>query len=279
MSSCCPPGSIGIKQGVEGSASEITPDQIVVPKSLGQMVTYQDLEIYTSGNVGAKSAVVVLPEVFGIASGRLKNIADQLASQGYYAVLPKVQPGSPYVTEVWENDGYGRGLEWGFEPLAAWLTAELPWEKTQPRLAKVLEYVKSTGATKIGMIGFCWGSWAIFKAAAEWPDVIACGVNCHPSVRLEEVLFNQSQNELAEKINCPMALLAAGNDVPNTKAGGDFQKIFNRKPFGPDCLFQEFPEMEHGWVSRGDDKVPTVKRDVEKALEISYEFLKKHLSQ
>lgn len=275
MSVCCPPGSIGIKLGVE-EGTETTVEHLVVPKALGSYVTHDGLDMYVSGKPSS-SAVIVLPEVFGIASGRLKNIADQLAAHGWYAILPKVQP-NPNAGEGWEGDGFGTPFnELSFENLLTWLATDLPWPTVKPRLEKVIDYAKSTGATKIGAIGFCWGSWAIFKASAEWPGAFTCGVHCHPSVRLEEALFKESQNDLAERVSCPMAMFAAGNDPDNCKPGGDFQNIFNKKEWGKDCVFVDFPDMEHGWVSRGDTNVENVKRDVEKALSLSFEFFKKLL--
>eukprot|EP01126_Amoeba_proteus_P040825 TRINITY_DN4378_c0_g1_i4.p1 TRINITY_DN4378_c0_g1~~TRINITY_DN4378_c0_g1_i4.p1 ORF type:complete len:256 (-),score=56.76 TRINITY_DN4378_c0_g1_i4:184-894(-) len=235
------------------------------------MINFEDLEFYVSGTPST-SCVIVLPEVWGIASGRLKSVTDQIAKRGYYCILPKIQPGSPY--GGWEGDGYGHD----FEPaLFQWVIAELPWNKTKLRLEKVIKYAKSTGAIRIGTIGFCWGAWALFKANVEFGADITCGVSCHPSVRLEELAFGLSQNELAQKITCPMAVFAAGNDPDNVKPGGDFQKIFNEKEFGKDCVFQEFPAMQHGWVIRGDISDPTIKNDVETALSLSFHFLDKHL--
>ncbi len=266
--SCCPPGALGPKQGVE-AGTEITPDKLTVPKATGKMITFEGLEIYTNGK--GSSAVIVLPEVWGICSGRLKNIADQLAVHGHLALAPKVQPNSPH--GGWEGDGYGAPWDDGAIP---WIANELNWSKTKVRMATTIAFARSQGVTKIGMIGFCWGSWAIFKTAAEFPEDIACGVCVHPSVRLEEMMFKQSQNDLAELIQCPIAMFPANNDPENTKPGGDFQKIFSKKSFGSECVFVAFPDMEHGWASRGDDTKPEVKRDIEKVLKLSFDFLNKH---
>jgi len=266
---CCPPGSIGPKQGVE-CATEVTPDQICVPKATGKMVTFQGLEIYTNGKPST-AAVIVLGEVWGIASGRLKHITDQLSCLGYLGLLPKVQPNSPH--GGWENDGYGAAWD---DKIIPWIATELEWSKVKPRLETVIAYAKSQGAKKIGMIGFCWGSWAIFKTASELPKDVTCGVCVNPSVRIEEMMYKRSQNDLAELIQCPIAMFGAGNDPPNTKPGGDFQKIFSKKPVGKDCVFVEFPEMEHGWAVRGDDTKPNIKADVDKVFKLSFDFLNKH---
>jgi hypothetical protein len=37
------------------------------------------------------------------------------------------------------------------------------------------------------------------------------------------------------------------------------------------------PEMQHGWVPRGDLSIPEVERDVKKALDLALAYFKKHL--
>ena len=39
----------------------------------------------------------------------------------------------------------------------------------------------------------------------------------------------------------------------------------------------EFPDMTHGWTTRGDLSDPKVERDVKKAMEEATKFFQKHL--
>lgn len=270
--SCCPSGSLPPKQGTTKITS---PEHLLVPQPRGRTIAANGLDIYSAGCPRSKFVVIVLPEVWGIASGRLRNIADQLGDAGYYALLPKIQPNSPF--GGWEQDGYGTtSMD---ENLFIWIDKELNWSKTKMRLQKVLDYTRQIGAERVGVMGFCWSTWATFKASVEFGNLITCGVNCHPSVRLEEWLFKGDQFDLASKVNCPMALFAAGNDPDYVKPGGRFEEILKKKPFGAECIFVDFPDMQHGWVSRGDDSDPVVKRDVEKAIRLAIEFFDKHLKQ
>ena len=72
-------------------------------------------------------------------------------------------------------------------------------------------------------------------------------------------------------------LLPAGGDAENTKPGGEMNQLFDTKPFGTDCYYQEFSEMEHGWVPRGDVSDETVARDVKAAMDLAKGYFKKHL--
>lgn len=74
-----------------------------------------------------------------------------------------------------------------------------------------------------------------------------------------------------------MMMLPAGGDPDNTKPGGEMNKLFDTKPFGVHCHYQEFPDMEHGWVPRGDASDETVARDVKAAMELAKGYFKKHL--
>ena len=123
-------------------------------------------------------------------------------------------------------------------------------------------------------MGTCWGAWAVFHTSAL--GKLACGVNCHPSVGLEG-MFGGSDMALAELVTCPMMMLPAAGDSDNTKPGGDMQTLFDTKPFGADCVYQEFPEMQHGWVPRGDIADEAVARDVKLAMEMAKGFFAKYL--
>lgn len=265
--SCCPVGSVPPPK-----APSTSPEGFIVPGPKGRLIQAHGLEIYVHGKP-SQHAVIVLPEVWGITSGRLRYIADMLGDAGYYALLPKIQPNSPF--GGWEGDGYGSTST--DENLFIWIDKEMNWDKTKVRLQKVIQHAKDQGAKKIGMMGFCWSTWAIFKASAEFQRDVTCGVNCHPSVRLEEWLYKRSQHDLANRVTCPMALFAAGNDPDDVKPGGSFEKILRAKEFGNRCVFVEFPDMQHGWVSRGDDRDPKVKRDIERALNLTLEFFNKNL--
>jgi dienelactone hydrolase len=84
----------------------------------------------------------------------------------------------------------------------------------KPELTRVFAYLEAAGVERLGLMGFCWGSWTIFKIAndKDFKEKVLCGVNCHPSVKLEQV-FKRDPLKLAEEdMKTPMLLLAAEND-------------------------------------------------------------------
>lgn len=240
---CCPPGSW---------PALVEPDEY---KPKGSECMLGDLKIYAAGKPGPK-AIVVLPEVFGW-SGRLKGICDTFADHGYYVIMPDCHRGDTAA---------------GKENIPAWV-ATFPYSTVVgPDFKKMMDHLSGKGATSVGSIGFCWGVWALCKASAEGVP-LKCGVGPHPSTKLEGFAFKADEGAMMAKVNMPVLLMPASNDPDNVKPGGEFTKVLESK--GGSCV--PFPDMTHGWASRGDVKDPKVKRDVEEVMKLAIDFFKKHL--
>jgi len=154
----------------------------------------------------------------------------------------------------------------------AWLKELTTWEKQGPLLEPGFDLLKSKGVTKIGAIGFCWGAYGVLKLSAE--KKIDVGVTCHPSLRIGQMFFEESEETQCSKAGCPIAFYPAGND-PNHYRDGTLAKIVEANGF--ECAAEDFPDMAHGWVPRGDTKDDKVSRDVKKCLESSTAFFDKYL--
>lgn len=46
--------------------------------------------IFFIGSTESKRAIILIPDIFGWNSGRTRKIADYLASQGYYVMVPRL---------------------------------------------------------------------------------------------------------------------------------------------------------------------------------------------
>ena len=107
---------------------------------------------------------------------------------------------------------------------------------------------------------------------------VRCGVGVHSSIKI----FNfHGSSELAEveKLRCPQLMLQAGNDPDNTKPRGHVAAALRqRESWGAQCAVEEFPEMKHGWVPRGDLSDAAVRRDVGLAMHRVLAFVAEHLS-
>ena len=87
---------------------------------------------------------------------------------------------------------------------------------------------------------------------------------------LEERIFGGNPAKVAEKVKCPILLMPAGNDPPIYRTGGDVLETL--KSNNSKSNFIDFPNMQHGWVSRGDVSDPDTKEAVQKALTEAFTF-------
>lgn len=148
-----------------------------------------------------------------------------------------------------------------------------PWETCiRKDTETVLAWLREKGCTSVGAIGFCWGVWAFCKASAEGLPFKA-GVGPHPSIHVENSVFSGSEMGMIEKVQMPVLLLPAGNDLPTYKPGGKVATALEKK--GGACHL--YPEMRHGYAARGNLTLPAVKRDFDDCMERMIEHFIRHL--
>ena len=147
-------------------------------------------------------------------------------------------------------------------------------EKMDIKFAKVLGHIKSTvGVEKMLSIGFCWGTWYAFKMSVKH-DCFTAIAGPHPSLGVEGI-HGGNPLTLAEQVKCPAFLLPAGNDPDDVKEKGAIVEALSKK-FGNELTGTvHFPDMIHGWTTRGDLNDEKTSRDFHKALHLIQEYLAK----
>ena len=123
------------------------------------------LSAYRAEPVGKpKGGLIVVMEIFGVNS-HIKKVADEYAADGYLAIAPAM------------FDRVQRGLDIGYTPqdieVGRGIMQKMKLEDAVKDVAAGLENVKSAG--KVGIVGYCWGGTAAFKAACDVPG-LACAV-------------------------------------------------------------------------------------------------------
>mmetsp|Transcript_7637 Transcript_7637/g.28767 ORF Transcript_7637/g.28767 Transcript_7637/m.28767 type:complete len:257 (-) Transcript_7637:118-888(-) len=252
--SCCPPDAWpGLKEDAsrEISGAIHTLDSGVV--------------LYVVGAEDATNAIVIIHDVFGFSGGRVKSVCDSLAEEtGALVIMPDLYGNEDTL------DNYG-GLAFTDEG-KAWLQ-QCNWEKVSGILDDVYAFAEAKGAAKFGMLGFCWGCWLMFKAAAT--GKLAAGVGCHPSLHVGAFLYEDGEPAaLAAEVKCPQLLLPSVNE-PEYYTDGTLVKIINDA--GHDAESVAFPDMQHGWTIRGDASDEAVARDVYKAVTLAKDWFAKYL--
>jgi dienelactone hydrolase len=215
---------------------------------------------YTAPSSDTRHGIVVYTDVWGFQS-RIRQICDYLARHGnFHVTSPDCFRGETYADHR--------------QDLAKWLS-NTPYEPSVAQDTQAcLEYLKSKGVHGVGTMGFCWGAWAIGKssqAGIPWRAAVAM----HPSFKVERVAFDGDDVQVMKQIACPLLMLAAGNDLDYTKPGSpEEQDILER---GGKCVL--FPDMVHGWMTRGDMKDANIDRDVKIALQETLGFLRSKLGE
>ena len=106
---------------------------------------------------GAAPGVVVIHENRGLQP-YLRDVTDGLASSGYIAVAP----------DLLSREGGTAAIE-DIPPVLS----EIPRERHSADALAAIAYLQSQGATRIGIIGFCFGGGVTWRVATESPDIAA----------------------------------------------------------------------------------------------------------
>ncbi|KAF4316857.1 hypothetical protein BBO99_00006304 [Phytophthora kernoviae] len=217
--------------------------------------TFNKTKLYVAGPAQAKAGLVVIPDIFGPGSGRIKQDAEALGKMGYAVAL----------VDAGEGD-YPKSLD-GFD-VPAWLRKNSFDNVASAHVADAIAYLQQeAGVTSISSYGYCWGAYIGAKQSALSTPVIKGHVSFHPSWMAEMLVNGEGAVEkMIESISVPQLLCSAGNDPPLVREGGVAEKILKAKPdIAEQTSIVDFPNMIHGWVCRGDIEDPATKESVEKA--------------
>lgn len=249
-SSCCPPGSHDAPTLSNDADASSTPKGSLLTLGSSTPCYYA-----APPSDNSQSGIVVYTDVWGFQS-RIHSICDYLAEQGGLHVL---------CVDCFR----GQTIADHPDDFVAWIQST-PYDPLVAEDTRVcLEYLQSKhGITAIGTIGFCWGAWAIGKSSvAGIPWKVAVGL--HPSFKIEKIGFHGDDVKLMQQIKCPLLLLPAANDAEYTKPHSDeLVEIVGRG--GKSIVF---PDMVHGWTTRGDMSDKNIERDVKEALRQTLDFL------
>ena len=123
------------------------------------------LDAYRADPAGKpRGAVVVVQEIFGVNS-HIRSVADGYAADGYLAIAPAL------------FDRARRNVELGYAPEDIAAGREL--KAASPTDAALLDIAAAVRAAapagKVGVVGYCWGGYLTWMAAAKLPS-LSCAV-------------------------------------------------------------------------------------------------------
>jgi len=249
----------------------------------GTVEKLDGLDVYVTGDVANKAKTVVyVTDIFGFQLNNARLLADEIASNGFYVVMP----------DLFKNDSIDGELLLKIAPRASLperstiqagldqtvVMASLgPWLVRQreavikPLLESfVTELRKDAAIKKVGATGYCWGGrYSILLTH----NLVDAAVACHPS-------FLGVPADL-EGIKAPVSIAVGDKDGMYSDADQEATKKFFAEqltPKGIDTDFQLYVDQVHGFAVRGDINVEAEKAAKEKVTSQTVEWFKKHLS-
>ncbi len=205
---------------------------------------------------GRAPGLVVIQEWWGL-NDQIKGVADRLAAAGYRALVPDLYRGKVAV-EAKEAEHLMTNLNFG--------------DAAGQDVRGAVQYLKSTGADKVGVTGFCMGGALTLLAAANVPEVDAavCWYGFPPLEYID-----------ATKIKAPLLGHFAIGDVPFPIATVD--KLEEKlRAAGVKFEFHRY-QAQHAFANEtavGANKLPITEYNAaaaELAWKRTMEFFAKHL--
>jgi len=253
----------------------------------GKMENINGFQAYVVGK-GSK-AVVMGHDIFGLHTGRLKQIADEIASRGFLVVVPDF-------FEV-KNGGLCGRKELGFGTVRAILEIvwalvsggmksymrEHPWDPYCKRVwtAGLAPWLKEQSCSSVGFMSFCWGAYVAMHIAALNSDPalpVAANVMYHPSFATVAAIFNENQEatvKAAAKV--PTKVYSTSMEPKSWQPDGRVRKWMCGANNSAVIEWHQQKQM-HGFMTRGDMKGNLqLAEDVQRCLDGGIAFLQRHL--
>jgi len=240
-------------------------------------------------------AVVMVHDIFGLHSGRHKQLADEIASRGFLVIVPDFFAGADggLFGKAYEP-GYGMGMRKLFKFLWALMSGQAksfqrqhPWNPTCQKVwtGQIEPWLDRQGCSSTGVLSFCWGAYVAVHAAG----LTSTGLK-HPMVPVTaNVLFHPSFASVAEALNedqeaviktaatVPTAVYSTSMEPKAWQPGGQASQWMKDANADGVVVWQQVKQV-HGFMTRGDMKGNLqLAEDVQRLVEETVVFLRKHV--
>ncbi|KAM0193495.1 hypothetical protein ACHAPI_007564 [Fusarium lateritium] len=226
---------------------------------IGKESTLNGATAYVTGD-STDTAILVLTDFFGHTLPNIRILADHYAKEVNATVyVPDIFGGEFVHPDALSDPEKAKSFNMG-----AFLgrnTKEIRW----PEIKAAAQTLKSQ-YSKVAAIGFCYGGWAAFRLAAD-PSLIDAVSVAHPS-GLEKHEINE--------VKVPVQILAPENDHEYTEELKSYTFEILPKT-GVQWEYVHFPELGHGFASRGNPNDQKQKNGLERAKRCAVHFFNEYL--
>ena len=243
------------------------PSSVAEVKSQGQDM---DIFTYSPDGDGKRPAVIVIQEIFGI-NDHMKDVASRFADAGFVAAAP----------DLFHREGKGTIVPFDDMARGAGIRGKLSNDDIKADVAATVEYLKgqpNVDGNNIGIVGYCFGGFVAYMAAAQVPGISAAaiyyggGILPRPDAPADAPRF---LDETVDSINIPMIGFWGDQDGGIPVANIDAIES-TLKAKGKDYESHTYAGAGHGFFCDGRDSYnEAASKD---AWPRTVDFFKKHLS-
>ncbi|KAK5148812.1 hypothetical protein LTR04_000474 [Oleoguttula sp. CCFEE 6159] len=227
----------------------------------GKYITIDGMKTYTTGPSSAKSALLVIYDIFGFFPQTLQG-ADILAHSDqehqYQVFMPDFFEGKPADISWYPPDTKEKG-----EKLGEFFKTTAAPPKTVERVPKVVKEIneKYSSIQSWGVVGYCWGG-KIVNLTSQSGTPFKAAAACHPA------MVDPAD---APNITIPIAMLPSKDEDKDAVAKWE-QGVKGKK------LVKWFDDQVHGFMAaRGDLEDEKVKKQYEKAYNTLLHFFHENM--
>jgi len=213
-----------------------------------------DLDVFFAGPENAKVALVGVYDIFGYQPATQKFVV-HLAKKGYRVALPDLCYG-----KAWSLDKFPLTDEIKPE-FFKWIQTEFTYANFKDNIKKTVDHVRSKGASKVILFGFCAGAKASIEATKD--GLADAGtIGYHPT-------FWSPEDTAA--VNVPVLIIGAKDDPDWTP---HFEAV--KEPYKSKSESYKFDDVEHGFcAARGDWSGGVYTKRALEAIEITGKWVEK----
>ncbi|KAJ2247786.1 hypothetical protein GGI13_004915 [Coemansia sp. RSA 455] len=209
-----------------------------------------DIDCYFTGKKGSKRGIFVNYDAFRYHPN-VFQICDILGSLGFYVLVPDLFRGKPLTVDDLGNP----------KVMEEFMGNCGSWKVSKAYYIQGIEYLRNSGATSVGILGFCWGGKVALTGLQELDGLVG-GAIVHPAMVTSDD-FGKVKTPL-------MAMPFNDKDMEMFKRG--FAEL-KTKPFGTQCRLESFVDVIYGFCGpRGDWTDPTIAKRVNDAIQLLATF-------
>jgi len=227
-------------------------------KPAGEEKILANNKTYVTGT-NPNVAIMIIHDAFGWTFPNTRILADSYAKEADATVyMPDFFGG-----EVLPSDILRDTSQWHKLDMPGFMGRNTK-EIREPEIFSCARALRSQ-YKRVGVIGFCFGGWAVFRLGAKGNDgLVDCISTAHPSL-LEK-------GEI-DAVGVPVQILAPENDVLFTP---DLKEYANKviPTLGLPYDYQYLPGVEHGFATRGDEKDVVEYKAMNRAREAAISWFK-----